>query len=76
MQTGMSALGQKRTTCCAKTTAGTPVNTKCPISGMPADPGVTTVSGNKTVAFCCGGCIGKWNKLPSDEKSKKLAAAK
>jgi hypothetical protein len=43
---------------------------------MPADPGVTTVSDSKTVAFCCGGCIAKWNKLTGDEKSMKLAAAK
>ncbi len=51
------------------------VNTKCPMTGGPANPKVTVVSGGKTVAFCCGGCIGRWNALSADEQAKKLAAA-
>lgn len=57
----------------AKTSA---LNTKCPISGEPVDPAVTTVTGGKTVAFCCGGCIGKWKKMSAEEQSRVLAAAK
>ena len=60
--------------CCASAASGK-VNTKCPISGEPVDPKVTSTCCGKTVAFCCQGCIEKWNKLACDEKAKKLAAA-
>ncbi len=68
-----------RKLCCAKgkMTVATPAsNTKCPISGRLVSADVTTVCCGQTVAFCCAGCIERWNKLPSAEKSKKLAAAK
>ncbi len=60
--------------CCASASSGK-VNTKCPISGEPVDPKVTTKCCCTTVAFCCKGCIEKWNKLSGDEMAKKLAAA-
>ena len=47
--------------CCAKDAKiAAAVNSKCPISGMPANPATTVLAGDKTVAFCCPGCIGKW----------------
>lgn len=52
------------------------VNTNCPISGRTANASVTTKYNGKTVAFCCGGCIGAWEKLANDEKMAKLASAK
>ncbi len=63
--------------CCAKDAkTSAAVNTKCPISGRPVNPNATLVSGGKTIAFCCNGCTGKWNKLSADEQAEKLAAAK
>ncbi len=64
--------------CCAKTdkSAQAAANSKCPMSGKAADPAVTVAYGDQTVAFCCGGCIDRWQKLSDDEKSAKLAAAK
>jgi YHS domain-containing protein len=44
--------------------AGKPVNTKCPVSGDPIDPAITTVYQGKTIAFCCKDCIGDFNKNP------------
>ncbi len=63
--------------CCANKakTSASAVNTKCPISGRAANMAVTASYGAKTVAFCCGGCVGRWDKLSSDEKSEKLASA-
>lgn len=35
---------------------------KCPISGKPADAGITSVGKNgKTVAFCCEKCKAKFD---------------
>jgi hypothetical protein len=48
----------------------------CPISGNPADSTITASYNGKTVAFCCKGCIGKWNALSDDDKAAKLASAK
>lgn len=40
---------------------------KCPISGKPADPSITSTGKNgKTVAFCCEKCKAKF-----DAKNKK-----
>jgi len=36
---------------------------KCPISGKPADPSITsTGKDGKTVAFCCNNCKAKFDK--------------
>jgi len=34
---------------------------KCPISGKPADPSITSTKGGKTVAFCCEKCKAKFD---------------
>jgi len=64
--------------CCAKPAVTTTAayNSKCPFSGKPVDPTVTVAYGDKTVAFCCPGCIGRWDKLADADKDAKLAAAK
>ncbi|MBE3063757.1 MAG: hypothetical protein IMZ69_01910 [Spirochaetes bacterium] len=53
------------------------VNTKCPIMGSPINPsnvtaGLTRVHKGKKVAFCCGGCPAKWDRLTDAEKNAKL----
>lgn len=54
-----------------------PVNSKCPMAPSKAvNPAVTTDWNGKTVAFCCKGCKGKFEKLSDEEKAKKLEAAK
>lgn len=35
---------------------------KCPISGKPADPSITSTKDGKTVAFCCEKCKAKFDK--------------
>ena len=65
--------------CCAKkvdkAASGDPVNKNCPVSGRPVAAGVTTVADGKTVGFCCGGCVSKWEKLTSGEREEKLKDA-
>ncbi len=51
------------------------VNKNCPISGNPVRAGVTTVTDGKTVGFCCGGCIGRWEAFTQAERKEKLAGA-
>ena len=62
------------------TAAATYANANCPMMGSKID--ATAVTSNlvrefegQKVAFCCGGCPGKWDKLPDDEKTQKLAAS-
>ena len=65
----------------ATPTAGaTYANANCPMMGRKIDP--SAVTGNlvrefegQKVAFCCGKCPGKWDKLTNDEKTQKLAAS-
>ena len=62
----------------AKTAGGTTassLNTKCPISGRPISAASTVSYGDKTVGFCCGGCISKWNAMTDADKTSKLAGA-
>ena len=67
--------------CCLgqpKSTAGTTtasVNKTCPISGRTVSAGSTVSYGDKTVGFCCGGCISKWNALTDADKTSKLIGA-
>ena len=57
------------------------VNIKCPIMGTPINPDkvaknlIREYKGQK-VAFCCGGCPAKWDKLSDAEKDAKLAKVK
>ena len=56
-------------------------NISCPIMGSPINPEkvgknlIRDYKGQK-VAFCCGGCPSKWDKLTDAEKTAKLAKAK
>lgn len=55
------------------------VNSKCPMRGTECplgDKAVTTAYKGQTVAFCCKGCEGKWEKLSDAEKDQRLAAVK
>jgi len=57
------------------------VNTKCPMMGGEIDPekvtsDLTRQFQGQTVAFCCGGCPGMWDKLSDTEKEAKLSKVK
>lgn len=53
----------------------TAVNTVCPVQPADAaDPTVTVAYKGKTIAFCCKGCITKFNAM--DEKGKDAILAK
>lgn len=43
--------------------AGKAINTTCPIKGTPAN-GPTGVYKGKTIAFCCGNCLGQFKNDP------------
>ncbi|MFB3891669.1 MAG: hypothetical protein ACE15C_06550 [Phycisphaerae bacterium] len=54
------------------------VNSRCPIMGGAVDPLSTPDSLTRTykgqkVAFCCGGCPGRWDALADADKEAKLA---
>ncbi len=56
-------------------------NGACPIMGTPIDPAkvkedLTREYKDGNVAFCCGGCPERWDKLTDAQKSAKLAKAK
>lgn len=53
--------------------AAAPVNTVCPVSGEKVDSKVTAMSGGKTVAFCCAGCKGKFEKADAKAQAEMLA---
>lgn len=57
-------------------TAGSPVNTKCPLSGEDVEKGFTAVLDGKTVGFCCDKCLAKFNKDPKAYAGKIVADAK
>ena len=55
-------------------------NVRCPIMGSPINPDKVTKAltrdyKDRKVAFCCGKCPGKWDKLSDTEKDAKLAGA-
>ncbi|MBY0307922.1 MAG: hypothetical protein K2Q09_04190 [Phycisphaerales bacterium] len=54
---------------------GGPVNTTCPVSGKQAKGDVTTQWDGKTVAFCCGGCKGKFEKMDHTQQASAVAKA-
>src|SRR5204862_727250 len=53
------------------------MNSKCPMQGEAVDKDDPTLDykGGK-VAFCCKGCMAKFNKLSDTDKAAKVAAAK
>lgn len=53
--------------------AAAPVNTVCPVSGEKVDGKVTAMSGGKTVAFCCAGCKGKFEKADAAAQAAMLS---
>lgn len=60
----------------SSTAVAGPVNTHCPIMGHEvADDGGSTTWNEQTVAFCCEGCLPKWNELSNDDRATKLAEA-
>lgn len=51
-------------------------NTHCPIMGHEVSPdGGSTQWKDKTIGFCCEGCIDDWNELTEEQKAAKLAEA-
>lgn len=52
------------------------VNSYCAIvPADPVDPAVAVEWNSKTVAFCCKGCVPKWEKLTEAQKEAALAVA-
>ena len=51
-------------------------NTVCPLMGgdVTSDGGTAEWNG-KLIGFCCPECVPEWEKLPEEEKAKKLAVA-
>lgn len=60
----------------AQVAAAKPVNTACPFTGGPVNPSLTASAGGKTVAFCCGGCLSRFNKMSEADKLATIAKAK
>lgn len=54
----------------------TPVNTVCPFTGGKADAKVTSTCAGKTVAFCCAGCKGKFDKMDATQQAAMCSKAK
>lgn len=51
------------------------VNTNCPFTGEHADQAVLGAYQGKTIAFCCAGCLKRFNAAGDAEKAKLLATA-
>ena len=56
--------------------APTPVNTNCPVSGKPVDPGHTVVFEGRLIAFCCEKCQAAFEKDPKTYLDKLPPLAK
>lgn len=57
------------------------VNTRCPIMDSPIYPNkvskkLTRTYKGQQVAFCCGGCLGPWDRLTDTQKDAKLKLLK
>ena len=52
------------------------VNTNCPFTGEHADQAILADYQGSKIAFCCKGCLGRFNRMSDAEKSKILATAK
>ena len=53
--------------------AAAPINTACPFSGEKVDSKVTSSYNGKTVAFCCAGCKGKFDKADAKAQADMVA---
>jgi hypothetical protein len=53
-----------------------PVNDMCPFTGNPVNPEVTAQVGDDSVAFCCGGCRGGFEKWDDERKIAYVAEQK
>lgn len=52
------------------------INTVCPVMQSDAADGTVTVNyKEKVIAFCCAGCVTKFNKMDETSKDKVLATA-
>jgi len=51
-------------------------NTTCPFTGAKANAEVTSAHEGKTVAFCCAGCKGKFDKMDDAHQDAMVAKAK
>jgi YHS domain-containing protein len=51
------------------------VQVACPVSGREVNKEVAVETGNAKVAFCCEGCLGKYNKAADDEAKLKVLFA-
>ena len=49
-------------------------NTKCPMTGNDVKPNVTMDMHGSEIAFCCGGCRARFQKLSHEEQHAKLDA--
>lgn len=65
----------QKTDSAAKASPGV-MNTKCPMAGEAVNPNVTADYKGGKVAFCCKGCMGKWNAKSDAEKAALLEKAK
>jgi len=51
------------------------VQVACPMTGKPINQEAKAETGNAEVAFCCKGCLGKFDKADDEAKLKMLFAA-
>lgn len=56
--------------------SGEPVNDTCPFSGNPVNLEVTVTVNDDTVAFCCRGCLGGFNKWDEEKQLTYIAQQK
>lgn len=55
--------------------ASAPINKNCPFSGEACDGKTTSAYQGKTVAFCCAGCKGKFDKMDATHQAAMVAKA-
>ncbi|CAG0979893.1 hypothetical protein PHYC_01708 [Phycisphaerales bacterium] len=72
------SLGACQSTPKSDTASASPgvLNTKCPMAGETPNPNVTADYKGGKVAFCCKGCMTKWNGKSDAEKAALLEKAK
>jgi hypothetical protein len=74
-----SGEAKKEGGCCSekKAAEGGPsasaVNAKCPYSNNPVNTSITADYKGRTVGFCCGGCVTRWNKEIDADRDSMLA---
>ncbi|HYD00041.1 MAG TPA: hypothetical protein VEB22_02345 [Phycisphaerales bacterium] len=73
---GLAACANHEKTAAADTKMETKaVNTKCPFSGGEAKQEITSTCHGQTVAFCCGGCKAKFDKMDHAKQHEVMAKA-